>query len=449
MECLIIGGSDAGVSAALRVHELRPETRVTVVLADDYPNFSVCGLPFYLSGEVGDWRRLAHRTEFGAIQFLRRHRAESLDLTARVVRVVDSDGRRQAIAYDQLLIATGARPHVSALRGYDAPGVFPLHTMDDSFAVDGFIRRYEPQTAIIVGSGYIGLEMADALTRRGLRVTVVGRSARPLPTVDAPFGERIRAELERHGVRAVNATVIEEVDTSAGGLTVRGPQFDETAPFVILAAGVRPSSELAAAAGIELGAAGAVAVDRFMRTGAQHVFAAGDCVETWHRVLERNAYLPLGTTAHKQGRVAGENMAGGNRQFSGSLGTQVVKIFDLAVARTGLRDIEAVRAGFSPLTVETTLWDHKAYYPGAQELRIRVTGDQTTGRLLGAQILGHWQAQVAKRIDVFATALFHGTQVDGLTDLDLSYTPPLGSPWDPVQASAQAWQARLRGGAGS
>ena len=181
-----------------------------------------------------------------------------------------------------------------------------------------------------------------------------------------------------------------------------------------------------------------------MQTSAPNVFAAGDCAETWHRVLQRNVYLPLGTTAHKQGRVAGENMVGGHRTFSGCVGTQVVKVFELAMARTGLRDDEARRARFDPVTVESTAWDHKAYYPGAYELRIRVTGDRLSGRLLGAQIIGHWRAQVAKRIDVFAAALFHGMQVDGLNDLDLSYTPPLGSPWDPVQIAAQAWGHHAR-----
>jgi NADPH-dependent 2,4-dienoyl-CoA reductase/sulfur reductase-like enzyme len=170
------------------------------------------------------------------------------------------------------------------------------------------------------------------------------------------------------------------------------------------------------------------------------VFAAGDCVETWHRVLDEPAYLPLGTTAYKQGRVAGENAVGGRRLFEGSLGTQVVKVFELAIARTGLRDREARTAGFDPVTVESEAWDHKNYYPNAQRLWFRVTGDRTSGRLLGAQILGNWQAEVAKRIDIFATALFHGMTVDGLNNLDLSYTPPLGSPWDAVQQAAQAWE---------
>jgi NADPH-dependent 2,4-dienoyl-CoA reductase/sulfur reductase-like enzyme len=176
-----------------------------------------------------------------------------------------------------------------------------------------------------------------------------------------------------------------------------------------------------------------------METGIPGVYAAGDCVETWHHVLQRYTYQPLGTTSHKQGRVAGENAAGGSREFAGSVGTQVVKIFEMAVARTGLGFGEAYHAGFNAATTESTFWDHKAYYPGAEEMRLRVTGDPISGKLLGAQIVGHWKSEVAKRIDVFATALFHGMTVDGLNDLDLSYTPPLSSPWDPVQMSAQAW----------
>jgi NADPH-dependent 2,4-dienoyl-CoA reductase/sulfur reductase-like enzyme len=177
-----------------------------------------------------------------------------------------------------------------------------------------------------------------------------------------------------------------------------------------------------------------------METSLPDILAAGDCVETWHRLLQRPTYLPLGTTAHKHGRVAGENATGGNAEFHGSLGTQVVKVFDLAVARTGLRDSEAVEDGrFSPVTVETRAWDHKGYYPGAHELTIRVTGDARSGQLLGAQIVGHKSAEVAKRIDIFAAALFHGMPVKGISDLDLSYTPPFSAPWDPVQVAADAW----------
>ena len=218
--------------------------------------------------------------------------------------------------------------------------------------------------------------------------------------------------------------------------------LEASADLVLVATGVKPASEIAARAGISTGQKRAIQVDTRMRTNIPDIYAAGDCAETWHRTLQQYRYLPLGTTSHKQGRVAGENAVGGNKEFAGSVGTQVVKVFELAVARTGLREDEAINAGFKPLTVETTAWDHTAYYPGAREMRIRVTGDPDTGKLLGAQIVGHWRSEVAKRIDIFAAALFHGVSVDDLNDLDLSYTPPLSSPWDPAQIAAQNWTAQ-------
>ena len=180
-----------------------------------------------------------------------------------------------------------------------------------------------------------------------------------------------------------------------------------------------------------------------METNLRDVYAAGDCVETWHRLLSRYTYMPLGTTSHKQGRIAGENAIGGTREFAGSLGTQVVKLFDLIAARTGLLDHEATTDGMSPLTVESTVWDHKVYYPNAHELHIRITGDQNTGQLLGAQLLGHKDSEVSKRVDIVASALFQGSTVEALNDLDLSYTPPLSSPWDPVQMGAQSWSKAI------
>ncbi len=189
---------------------------------------------------------------------------------------------------------------------------------------------------------------------------------------------------------------------------------------------------------MSLGVRHAIAVDRQMRTNIRDVYSAGDCVVTHHRLLGES-YLPLGTTAHKQGRIAGENAIGGSREFAGSLGTQVVKIFDHVAARTGIRDHEADASGFDPFTVESEADDHKAYYPGSQPIRMRTTGDRRTGRLLGVQLFGHLTSQIAKRIDIAATAIFNRMSVDAISDLDLSYTPPLGSPWDSVQAGTQAW----------
>ncbi len=445
MRLLIIGGSDAGISAALRAQELDGKAEIAILLADDFPNYSICGLPFYLSGETPDWHSLAHRTQFDGITLFRGQEATHIDVSRKKVTATDRDGNGVSHAYDKLVIATGAGPVTPPIAGLDLPGVFPLHTMKDSFAVNGFLASMQPRRAIIVGAGYIGLEMADGLTHRGMEVTVASRTPSVLPTVEPGFGELVSDELQRHGVR-VRTNVEAQAITSAGDhLHVSGTGgFEEDCELVLIAVGVKPHTGLGVDAGVARGIKGALRVNRRMETAIPDVYAAGDCAETWHRQLDRYTYLPLGTTAHKQGRCAGENAVGGNREFAGSLGTQVVKIFDLVAARTGLRQDEAVRERLSAFTVENKSFDHKAYYPGAKEMRIRVTGDRQTQRLLGAQILGSWGTEISKRVDIFATALYHGMLVEALGDLDLSYTPPLSSPWDPVQMAAHHWTTALR-----
>jgi NADPH-dependent 2,4-dienoyl-CoA reductase/sulfur reductase-like enzyme len=441
MRFLIIGGSDAGISAALRAREIAPGIEVTVVLADAFPNFSICGLPFFLSGETPDWRTLAHRTEFEGIELMMNCAARTISFEDRSVEIAVQDGRK-TLRYDRLLIATGAHPAMPQISGLNLEGVYPLHTMENSFRIQEHLNR-GVRSAVLVGAGYIGLEMADALVHRGMIVTLVGRSEAVLSTVDADFGRIVEKELGRRGVAIQSGTEVTAIEKAGALLRVRGASgFSAEAEIVIVAPGVSPNTQLVANSGLELGEKGAIRVNRRMETSQPNVYAAGDCVETWHRILERNTYLPLGTTSHKQGRVAGENAVGGDRQFEGVLGTQVVKVFDLAIGRTGLRETEAQDAGFSPITASTGSFDHKAYYPGAQEILTKVTGDRNTGRLLGAQMIGHWQASVAKRLDVFATALFNRMAVDDLNDVDLSYTPPLGSPWDVVQLAAQKWTTR-------
>jgi len=440
MRLLIIGGSDAGTSAALRARELDDQVEVTVALADDFPNFSICGLPFFLSGETPDWRSLAHRTEFDGIEILKGHRIREIDVAGRSVTAETGAGT-SALTYDRLIVATGASPVRPPLRGIDLPGVHLLHHMMDGFELQSRLASDPvPRTAAIVGAGYIGIEMADALIHRGLEVSLISRTDPVFPTVDAAFGQPIAAELQRNGVQvfagrevnAIEANGNQRIVCTADGLRV-------SADVVLVAVGTRPEAGLAVAAGAATGERGALRVDRQMRTQLPQVFAAGDCVETWHRVLERPTWLPLGTTAHKQGRITGENALGNTRSFAGSVGTQTVKVFSLVAARTGLLEREARAAGLNASTTEITGWDHKAYYPGAEELRIRIVGDRRTGRLLGGQILGSVKSEVSKRIDVLASALFHGMDVEGISDLDLSYTPPLSSPWDPIQMAAQAW----------
>ena len=462
MHLVAVGGSDAGISAALRARELDPACEVTVVASDAYPNFSICGIPYYVSGEVTHWRNLAHRSiadlEAAGLSLRLDTTARRIDVAARKLLVSGQNGTDELISYDRLVIGTGAVPITPRIDGLGIlgpdDGVHILHSMGDTFALMHTLDAAAPATAVIIGAGYIGLEMADALVTRGLSVIQMEQLPEVLPTVDPQLGALVRAELAAHDVEVLTGTAACEIRRSAAGGQARlqveavmpdGQRVTRTADLVLVVVGVRPETTLATSAGARLGVRGAIMVDRQMRTGLPDVFAAGDCVTTHHRLLGET-YLPLGTTAHKQGRVAGENALGGSREFAGSLGTQVVKVFDQAVARTGLRDHEAGEAGFDPFTAQSQADDHKAYYPGSHRISMRVTGDRATGRLLGLQLFGHRQAEIAKRIDIAATAIFHGMTVEAVSDLDLSYTPPLGSPWDAVQIGAQAWAREARRG---
>ncbi len=462
MHLIMIGGSDAGISAALRARELDPSADVTVVVADAYPNFSICGIPYYVSGEVTHWRNLAHRTaaDLEATGMVLRldTTASRIDVPGRKLQVTGPGAEDELIPYDKLIIGTGAVPVTPPITGLAGPGalgpddgVHVLHTMGDTFAVMRTLDQASPASAVIIGAGYVGLEMADALISRGLAVTQIEQLPEVLATVDPELGALVHAELVARGVEVLTRTtarlISRAASTSPARLRVQaeavsGEAVERMADLVLVVTGVRPDTELAAAAGARLGTRGAIQVDPAMRTGLPDVLAAGDCVVTHHRLLGET-YLPLGTTAHKQGRVAGENALGGSRQFAGSLGTQVVKIFDQAAARTGLRHDEAAAAGFDPVTVQSEADDHKAYYPGSHRITMRVTGDRRTGQLLGMQLFGHKHAEIAKRIDIAATAIYRNMTVGDISDLDLSYTPPLGSPWDAVQMGAQAWDREV------
>ena len=459
MHIIAIGGSDAGISTALRARELDHTTEVTVVVADAYPNFSICGIPYYVSGEVTHWRNLAHRTyadlEATGMRLRLDTLAKHIDVENRRLLIAGPDGE-EALSYDALMVGTGAvpvRPPIAGLEqlGPD-DGVHLLHSMDDTFALTQTLERPGIGRAVIVGAGYIGLEMAEGLTTRGLKVTQIEQLPEVLPTVDPELGALVHDELERHGVTVACETRVDAIESAGADtdapLVVRatgpsGAQLVYPADVVLVVVGVRPETDLAATAGAELGVGGAIVVDRRMRTNLPDVYAAGDCVVTHHQLLGAT-YLPLGTTAHKQGRIAAENMLGREREFAGSLGTQVVKVFDLVIARTGLRDHEARAADFNPLTIASQADDHKAYYPGSHPIQMRYTADQGDGRLLGLQLLGQLGSEVAKRVDIAAAAIHNVMSIEGISDLDLSYTPPLGSPWDTIQAGAQAWERAAR-----
>ncbi len=324
MRLLILGGSDAGISAALRARELDRNAEVAVLLADDFPNYSICGLPFYLSGETPDWKSLAHRTQFDGISIHRGHKATHIDVSGKTVSATDRDGKAVTHAYDKLVIGTRASPVTPPIDGLDLTGVFPLHTMKDSFEVHDFIESAKPRRAVIIGAGYIGLEMADALTHCGMEVTIASRTPSVLATVEPAFGEAVASELERHQVRVFTSVEAHAIVKTGSHLHVSGSGgFAQDCEMVLVAVGVKPNTQLAVKAGLKTGAKGALLVNRRMETALPNTFAAGDYVETWHRLLQRHTYLPLGTTAHKQGRCAGENAVGGDREFAGSLGTRL------------------------------------------------------------------------------------------------------------------------------
>ena len=445
---LAVGGSDAGIAAALRARELDPSTDVTVVLADEFPNFSICGIPYWVSGDVATEASLAHRTradlEAAGMTVRSSTWASAVDVDRRRLSVTGAAGDEE-IAYDELLIGTGAEPVRPAGVPFGEPGIHLLHTMTDAEQVVAALELLPAGSRVaVVGAGYIGLEMTEGLVARGFDTTLIQRGPEVLSTLDPELGSLVTAEVRRHGATVLTGSTVTGITPAGGGqwcvaTSSTSGDAEGTFALVVVCVGVRPVTDLAVAAGAQLGQAGAIVVDASMRTGVPHVWAAGDCVVTHHRLLG-TTWLPLGTTAHKQGRVAGENMLGGSKVFAGSVGTQVVKVFDLVAARTGLRQHETAPLKVSPLTRVTVADDHKRYYPGAVPLTISVTGDQTTGRLLGAQIVGQRTAEISKRIDTFATALHAELTLDDVIDLDLSYTPPLGSPWDAVQVAAQGWE---------
>lgn len=442
-QIVIVGGSDAGISAGLRVSELWGDTEVTMILADEYPNFSICGLPFYLSGEIADWKTLAHRTSEEIakenIKIVTKQNVTAIVPDRKQIFATDATGHIKAFSYDTLVIGTGGRSVLPEFPGIDLPGVFSLRWMQDSFKFQEYLETRKPTSIVIIGAGYIGMEMADAMIRRRLSVTVVEYLPSVLTTFDQAFGDLVRTALENQGVEVFTGFSVDRIESTGGKLLVYSNTSAIATDMVLVAIGSQPESRLAKAAGIATGVKGAICVNQRMETNIPNIYAAGDCSETYHRLSGKNTYLPLGTTAHKQGRVAGENAAGGNREYDGTLGTQSVKIFDLVAARTGFKDNEAIREGFSPFSVDVDVWDHKFYYPRAKILHMRITGDKETGKLLGMQIIGQYGTEVSKRIDTVATAIHHGMTVEALNDLDLSYTPPLSSPWDPVQMAAQAW----------
>jgi len=435
---VVIGGCAAGMSAASKARRLNPDLEVVVYEKTGFVSYASCGLPYYVSGIISDHNKLVVRTpaQFAKqnIEVQLHHKVTEVEAENRRVRVTDlEDGHSWYESYDRLLIATGGGP--TMLPDFslgDLGGVFVLRAVEDGVAVRDFVQREKPKHAVIIGAGYIGVEMAESFHELGLETTVIGRPPQVLKRFDSDMAQLVQDELESKGVRLSLGDEVKALESDAQGRVRRviSSKGAFEADLVLLALGVRPNVALAEAAGVALGETGAIATDSQMRTNLPGVFAAGDCAEAYHRITERGAYIPLATTANKQGRLAGTNLGGGHAEFEGIVGTAITKVLDVYAALTGLSEKEARTLGYAVQSTTIQAGSRAHYYPGGRPMHVKLVVEEGSGRLLGGQIVGDEGA--GPRIDVLATALHKGMTVEELSRLDLAYVPPIAPVWDPL-----------------
>ncbi len=438
---VVIGGVAAGMSAAARARRLDPDLEIVVYERTGYVSYGSCGLPYLIAGVVAEASQLIARTpeQFArqGIETHTHHEVLAVDTGEKMVRVRDLDGGREfSVAYDRLVIGTGGSAIRPPIEGLDLEGAFVLRTVEDGIAIKDFLAQRRPRRAVIIGGGYIGVEVAEALVQQGLHSTILNRPPQLLGNFDPDVAELMQGELEKNGVTVSVGDTAQAIEGDARGRAraVVSQRGRHDADLVLIGAGVRAESQLAKEAEIKLGVKGAIAVDQGMRTSVPGVYAAGDCAETYHVLLAGPSYVPLGSTANKQGRVAGTNVSGGEAVFEGVVGTTITKAFDLGVAVTGLTEKSARELGRPAKSVSIEHGSRAHYYPSPGPVRIKLVWDTQDGRLLGAQIAG--PVAEAKRIDVFATALHHGLTIEDLQRLDLSYAPPFAPVWDPILVAA-------------
>ena len=460
---VVIGGVAAGMSAASAFKRLKPEAEAIVFEKDYFISYGACSLPYFISDDVKDFNQLISLTPEVArgergLDVRTRTEIISLDCDRKEVRVKSLDsGEESTVAYDKLVIATGGLPVKPPLPGIDLKNVFTIRTLLDGIEIKKFIdewnsfqvcvgspeclyiNRFGAQRramkAVVVGGGYIGMEMCESLRRRGVEVTVIEKMDRVLGTMDESIAGVVEEKVRAEGVRLLKETSVEGFIGRAGTLeAVKTDRGDVEADMALLVIGARPNSALAREAGIELGVAGAIKVDERLRTNKEGVFAAGDCAEAIHLVTGRKTYIPLGTTANKQGRIAGENAAGRESVFEGIVGTAVTKVFDLEVARTGLSPIEAEREGLPFFVATIKGRSRSSAYPAGKRITVTYVVEKDTKRLLGAQMVG--EEGVAHRIDTLAACLYAKMDVADVARLDLGYAPPFATVWDPILVAA-------------
>ncbi|MER5513443.1 MULTISPECIES: FAD-dependent oxidoreductase [unclassified Streptomyces] len=449
---VVIGGDAAGMSAASQARRLRGPDELEIVAFErgHFSSYSACGIPYWVGGDVAERDRLIARTpeehRSRDIDLRMRTEVTEIDVAGKRVRARDVDsGAESWTSYDKLVIGTGARPIRPDMPGADAPGVHGVQTLDDGQALLDTLARTRGRRAVVVGAGYIGVEMAEAMINRGYEVTVVNRGSEPMSTLDPDMGRLVHEAMEGLGITMVNDAEVTKLLTGQDG-SVRAVATEDgeyPADVVILGIGVRPETSLAQAAGLPVGEHGGLLTDLAMRVrGHQDIWAGGDCVEVLNLVSGQEQYIPLGTHANKHGQVIGSNVGGDYATFPGVVGTAVSKVCDLEIARTGLREKDARRVGlrFEAVTIEST--SRAGYYPGANPMTVKMLAERRTGRLLGVQIVGREGA--GKRVDIAAVALTAKMTVDQMTALDLGYAPPFSPVWDPVLVAARKAAAKVR-----
>jgi NADPH-dependent 2,4-dienoyl-CoA reductase/sulfur reductase-like enzyme len=455
---VVIGGDAAGGSAASQAKKRQPDLDVVMFERGRATSYSACGIPYWIGGAVESEAALIARTpeehRAAGIDVRMRTEVVGIDLDRRTVHWRDlDDGGEGREPFDDLVYATGSVPMRPPVPGIDAEGVYGVQVLDDGVALREELDSGRVQRVVVVGGGYIGLEIAEACRVRGLDVTVVDLSATPVGTFDPDIGEFIADAVRGEGIELVLSDGVAAVEVDRDGracavVTRSGREL--AADLVVLGLGVRPNVRLAQEAGIPLGTSGGVAVDARMRTQVEGVWSAGDCVESLHRLSGQRMVVALGTHANKQGRVAGINIGGGYATFPGVIGTAITKICDTEAARTGLSSREAEMAGYAFVTAIVDSTTRAGYFPGAKPIRLKMIAERRTGRLLGAQVVGRQAA--AKRIDALAICIWNEMSVDEILSLDLSYAPPFSPVWDPVLIAARkafdAVEADAREGSG-
>ena len=439
---VVIGGDAAGMSAASQARRRRSPAEMEIIALErsNWVSYSACGEPYYVAGYVEPLERLVARTPeaFAAmdIEVRTRHEAVAIDLDRRAVRVADLEaGDSFSLGFDQLMIATGARPVRPPINGADLPGVYGLHTLDDAALLRAAADR-GPGNAVVVGGGYVGLEAAEAFHARGWQTTVLTSGEAVLDrTLDPDLGGQVGEAMENMGIRVVTGTRVECINGEERVSSVGCDDETHPAEAVVLGLGFRPESELARQAGVGMGETGAVAVDDRQRTDRDGVWSGGDCAEARHLITGAPVNYHLGTIANKAGRVAGINIGGGEARFPGALGTAITKVCELEISSTGLRASDAAAAGLRAVVGEARGTTAAGYWPDAAPMTIRVAAEEGSGRLLGAQVVGGPGA--GKRIDVFAAAIWSGMTAQDLAWADLAYAPPFSGVWDLIHIAAR------------